>query len=430
MTKGYDLLRAAIEEKIHSNVKYLKKELFTEEELFAYKLFDSYYLESGGEIPPMEFFLREGIRFPEPITLPGEKTSFLYNYGLVVKRQKSQAFINFVDEAKFCRDLDKQKELTENYLSYLNKFNLYQNTFSNEEIIGLSWEKYQRNKELQKKGKLLGVSSGWRAFDELIHYYQPGNLYIFSGRRNLGKSYLIARQVLKALIDRMRVMLVSMEMTAEEFADRFAAIQCRINPDDIMQGRLSLADEEKFLTTKENFDQYDLRIVEGNFDKKIVDLIAEIKEYHPDIVFIDGSYMLQPDNKYLKSDWEKQGHIHELLKTALALECNLPVVCTVQEKRGRKGIDEGTVSRSDMIESVASVLVSIQHVKGNDHRRLLDIIKNRHGKPGSFIINFNFSDMDMDINDEDTQRHRENRRNGNRAAAQNQHMQNLNAQMR
>jgi hypothetical protein len=220
-----------------------------------------------------------------------------------------------------------------------------------------------------------------------------------------------------------------MEMTAEEFADRLVAIQCGLSPDEIMGGKLSLADEEKFKTTKENFDQYQLRIVEGNFDKKIIDLIAEIKEYRPDIVFIDGSYMLKPDDKYLRSDWEKQGHVHELLKTALALECNLPVVCTVQERRGKKGVDEGTVSRSDIIEQIASVLVSIQHVRGNEHRRLLEVIKNRHGRHGLFIMNFNFSDMDMSINEEDTQRHREQRRNGEARQDQQNHMRGLEQQM-
>lgn len=411
MTKGLNLLRAAIEEKGHSNVRYLKENLFTPEELPAYKFFIEYYGETGGEIPPLEAFLRKGIKFPAPVSIPGKDNSFLYNYRLVVERQKFEKFNEFLESSKNCRNVKLQRELAEKYLSSVNGLELEQKVYDAEQLIDLSWRKYQLNKELVDKGELLGVSSGWSEFDHLIHFYQPGNLYVFSGRRNLGKSYLIARMVLRALVKRSKVLLVTMEMTAEEFADRLATIQCAIDPDDLMEGRLPPDKFEKYKTTVENFSQYPLRTVEGGFDKTVFDVIADTKEFRPDIVFIDGSYMLNVEG-FFKSDWEKQGRIHEMLKMALAKECKVPVVCTVQEKRGKKGIDEGTVSRSDIIEQITSVLVSISKVKGNEHKRLLNIMKNRHGKCSQFVINFCFDKMNMNIDIEETRKVRDKFRNG------------------
>ena len=92
MTQGHDLLRAAIREGGQSNVRLLKPELFTSDELPAFNFFNRYYLSHAGELPPLEAFLREGIALDEPIQIPGQETSFLYKYELVVRRQKSKLF--------------------------------------------------------------------------------------------------------------------------------------------------------------------------------------------------------------------------------------------------------------------------------------------------------------------------------------------------
>jgi replicative DNA helicase len=214
-----------------------------------------------------------------------------------------------------------------------------------------------------------------------------------------------------------------MEMTAEEISDRLVAIHLKINPDDLLEGRLSPENKEKFLITKDNFEQYNLRVIEGNMVKNLTELISEARDYNPDIVFIDGSYMLRPDRFDNESDWLAQGKVHQILKTDLAMKSNVPVVCTVQENRLRKQSKDGDgiIARSDIIEQVASTVISIQRLKGNEQRRVLEIVKNRHGRHGKIVINFIFRNMNMDIDEEETHKEQEKLRNAE--AKQNQHQQ-------
>jgi hypothetical protein len=190
VSKGHDLLRAAIRESGHSNVKLLKPELFNPDEIAAYKFFNKFYYETG-QLPPLEAFLREGIDLPDPVQIPGQETSFLYNYRVVIERQKSNLFENLLEESKkYIRkgDVNSQKSLAEKYISECNKFDLHRSTYDSDSILDLSWQKYLKNELLKQSGNEIGVSTSWDRLDRMIHRYQPGNLYIFSGIRNLGKT--------------------------------------------------------------------------------------------------------------------------------------------------------------------------------------------------------------------------------------------------
>jgi replicative DNA helicase len=421
LTCGHDLLRAVIKESSQANIRLLREELFSEEELPAFRFLDNFYREHG-EIPPYSAFIRKGLEFSPEISIPGEDPSFVYYYNLCVERQKFNRFADFVDTAKNCRDVKKQKELTEDYLSYLTKFDIYRESYGSEDFINLSWDKYQYNKSLKESGEAIGVTTGWPELDEILNFLQPGNLYVLSGRRNLGKSYILARMVMKALISRRRVLFVTMEMTAEEMADRMVALHLGVDPSDILHGRLSLQDEQRFEVTKDEYSQYPLKVIGGNLDKSLIELISEVKEYRPDVVFIDGSYMLKEENKYLRNDWEKQGNIHQVLKTKLAMQCNVPVFVSVQENRQSKGLKngDGIVSRSDIIEQLATALISIKGVQNNENRRLLDIVKNRHGRHDRLMINFVFRNMDLKFDEEGTARAREELRGQQNRRAQQQ----------
>jgi hypothetical protein len=66
----------------------------------------------------------------------------------------------------------------------------------------------------------------------------------------------------------------------------------------------------------------------GEYNVEFIE--SKIRQYKPDVVYIDGVYMLKSQGK---SDWEKQTEISRAIKQ-VALNLNVPIVGTMQANRG------------------------------------------------------------------------------------------------
>ncbi len=407
MARGLDLISAAISEGGHSGISKLKPELFLREEISAYTFLMSYYVRYG-ELPSREIFAQNGIELPE---LSGQSISFQYHYDETLRRAKynlARDCIPKYQDAIKNNNLDLFESLQHDLILDLNQFNDDRGVFDSNSIYELVTDSYNRNLEMRLNGVSNAILSGWEPLDLVVHGYRPGDLIVFAGRRGAGKSYILAKQALHAIISRKKVLYVTMEMQALSTANRFAAIQLKLNPDHIITTSLSEQDWNRLNVTTENFNQYPLRMIEGKFSKSVTNILSEVKEFRPDILFIDGSYLLKTDDRY-RQRWEVQAAIHEELKTRIALDCNIPVVCAVQQNRASRGIKDGdgTVAGSDVIESLASVLVLTGHIKNKSQRRLLNIVKNRDGANDLFAINYSFDGVNLDYDPEETRAQRD-----------------------
>jgi len=431
VSNGFDLIASIIREGGHSGIKQLKPELFLRDEKPAYDLLMGYYLRHG-ELPPFELFARNRIDLPETTNIPGRDTSFNYNFESVCQRAQYNIAVdssNRVQDAIKDKDINLYKEIILESLRNFSRFDPEITSFDASVVMEEVWEEYKLKEQQTLNRACTSILAGWEPLDRLVGGYGPGDLIVFSGRRGAGKSYMVARQVLRSVIKRHRVVFVTMEMTAQQMARRLAAIHLKLDPTKIKDAALSAGDRRKFNTMVDNFDQYPIKIIEGNLNRTVTDLIAEAREYRPDIVFIDGSYLLISDDRSIRSHWEKQASIHQSLKTQLAIGNRIPVVCSVQQNRASKTIKDGDgiVAGSDVIEQLASVLVSVQKVKGNKYRRRFNLVKNRDGPEGVFIINYIFNKLDMDVNVEDTRKENEKM---DRIQAQQDHNNSLNRNMR
>ena len=311
MARGLDLISATISEGGHSGISKLKRELFLGEELPAYNFLMDYYVRYG-ELPSLEIFAQNGTELP---ALTGPSVSFQYHYDETLRRAKFNIATDYIAKYNTAiqnNNVEAFEQLQHDIILDLNHFSDDRGTFDSNSIYELVVDSYNTNLEMRLNGVSNAILSGWEPLDHIVHGYRPGDLIIFAGRRGAGKSYVLAKQALHAIISRKKVLYVTMEMQALSTANRFAAIQLKLNPDHIINTNLSPQNLNRLRTTAEHFQHYPLRMIEGKFSKSVTNILSEVKEFRPDILFIDGSYLLKTDGKF-RQRWEIQAAIHEEL---------------------------------------------------------------------------------------------------------------------
>lgn len=130
----------------------------------------------------------------------------------------------------------------------------------------------------------------------------------------------------------------------------------------------------------------------------VKDVLHKIEEHKPDIVFIDGAYMLRLDNKSSsKARWETIMNTVEVLKKA-AMQKNIPIVATFQFDQKSKEQSLGSIMGGQAIGQIASVAIGLSDDKEGNlaniahvQYKLLNLIKGRNGEQGIIQLRFDMS---------------------------------------
>lgn len=266
------------------------------------------------------------------------------------------------------------------------------------ELGGIVVERYT---QYHHNPGLTGVPSGWATLDTQTGGYQPGDVVSWVARTGVGKTNLLLHQALHAWEQGFRVLFITMEMALAQLGARIMGMYAKINPEYIRKGMLS-TDAFTRLNHQAACLEQDTRMVffAGNFHKTVSQVDGVIDEFNPDIVFIDGVYLVQPTQKAHRSRQEKVTELYDELKT-VAITRDRPLICTTQfnrqsGNRGRLGSLE-TVGYSDAIVTHSSLVISI--VDGDPPyqktRRKLSFLKGREGEQGETTINYLFSPINF-----------------------------------
>jgi replicative DNA helicase len=231
----------------------------------------------------------------------------------------------------------------------------------------------------------------------------PYNNFVAGGMvtHNSGKTYVLLGQAKHAWESAFSVLLVTMEMTVSQITRRMVAMAAGINPDFIRTGRLSYYANRRFTRTVEEFRSTDrFHIYSGGKRKRPSDVEILIQEYRPDIVYVDGMHLMNPDDSRASQRNERVSSIMDSLNQ-LTIDHTIPIICTTHLNRaaGTKGKAASleTVAYSDAIGTHSSLVLSVSdglppHQKD---QRILKFIKGREGETGSITTNFCFRPMNF-----------------------------------
>lgn len=247
-----------------------------------------------------------------------------------------------------------------------------------------------------------GIPTGWRDFDSTIGGYQKGDLVSWVARMGVGKSYLLIKQAISAWEAGYNVLFVTMEMSITQIVRRVVGLGSGINPDYLRKGTLdtySINRVERYVNELVHAERFN--IFAGSFSKKVSDLELLIHELSPDIIFIDGAYLMRPDiSPKSGSRIERVAEVYDELKK-LTITCDRPIITTSQFSRqaGKRGKDGSleSISFSDAIAMHSSIVLSIKEGAPpyERTRRDVEVLKGREGESGTFPINYCFSPMNL-----------------------------------
>tara|TARA_A100001015_G_scaffold321271_1_gene451137 strand:+ start:562 stop:2055 length:1494 start_codon:yes stop_codon:yes gene_type:complete len=175
----------------------------------------------------------------------------------------------------------------------------------------------------ENKGKLSGISSGFLAVDDLLGGLHKSDLIVLAGRPSMGKTALATNMAYNAASnkeERKSVAFFSLEMSAEQLANRILAEQALLSSDQIRRGKL----------TKEDF----------------VKLSEVSKEISSNKLFIDDTPAINVSTLRTRA---------RRLKRKLDTELGLIVVDYLQLMRGSKKYENRVQEISEITQGLKSV---------------------------------------------------------------------------
>jgi len=254
---------------------------------------------------------------------------------------------------------------------------------------------------------LTGIPTGWTTTDEETGGYQNGDLITIVARPGIGKTFILIHKAKAAFLAGYSVLFVSMEMTLTQIGSRFHSIHAGINPKYVRKGMLSTMMYRKLresILTLDNCNRFHLYA--GNMQKKVDDLDLLVQELNPDIIYIDGMYLMKSSsNGYKTSRWDNVAAVVDDLKK-MTIARDRPIVTTTQFGRdagsgGKQGSLEN-IGYSDTIGTHSSLVYGLRPgpTLGTDEnpKKHLDIefLKGREGEQGGMTIKYSFAPVCFD----------------------------------
>ncbi|MDE2305940.1 MAG: replicative DNA helicase [Gammaproteobacteria bacterium] len=251
------------------------------------------------------------------------------------------------------------------------------------------------------EGKMTGISSGFKALDEMTSGLQPGDLIVVAGRPSMGKTTLAVNIAENAALGSDKsAAIFSMEMSAESLTLRMISSLGRINQANLRSGRLH----------EDDWPRIDSAMTQLSNARIFVDETPALtptevrararrlkRERGLDLIVVDYLQLMQVAG----TKENRATEISEISRSlkALAKELKVPVIALSQLNRGVEQRVEKKPVMSDLresgaIEQDADVILLIYREEvyepNTTRKGIADIIiaKQRNGPTGEVQLTF------------------------------------------
>jgi replicative DNA helicase len=256
---------------------------------------------------------------------------------------------------------------------------------------------YNDVEKRSKQNDIFGVPTGFTELDRLLQGLQPSDLVIVAGRPGMGKTSLLLSVVKHAAqVRKKRVAVFTLEMSAEQMAQRLVAQETGIDTQRMRAGKLT--DDEWPLFTHAIEILGDTRLFLDD-TAAISPLQMRTKsrrlhlEYGLDLIVVDYLQLMSGGGKF-ENRVQEVSFISRQLKV-LAKELNVPVLAAAQlsravEQRADKHPVLSDLRESGSIEMDADVVAFLYRSEQPDAANLVDVIvaKHRNGPTGTVQLAF------------------------------------------
>ena len=242
--------------------------------------------------------------------------------------------------------------------------------------------RYAEYLKLQQNKGIDGYTTPFPTLDEATQGFHDGEFILVVARQGVGKTWLtniLAHQNLK---EGLRVLYFTKEMPSRQVARRFDALEFDLSYQDLRKGSLNSFKEAEWSKAVKNpmKGKGELFIV-GEESGGVSHVSAKIERHKPDIVYIDGMYLMDDDQR-ARDNWLKIGNISRDLKK-LSKRVQVPIMATDQFNRqadNSKG-DASHIAYGDIAKDADVILGLFQDEDQRLNKRMtLKVLKQREGE--------------------------------------------------
>lgn len=243
----------------------------------------------------------------------------------------------------------------------------------------------ERYTSVAGSGGCIGIPYPWDVLNEETQGIQNGNYIVLYGRPKSMKSWVaIYMAVFAYLKARRRVLYYTREMPQMQIAQRVAAAMCGVDYRAFKNGQLD-----------PNLFQYVQAVLQGLVHDELSAgkhghqpcfvitadrsangggiswLEAKIAEVQPDLVFVDGVYLMRDDRSNQRTaDWKSILHISQDLRQ-VALNKNIGVVAVTQANKKSdqiRGDAFEDMAYTDAFNQDADAVFKVKHIMKRDEQ--------------------------------------------------------------
>jgi len=304
-----------------------------------------------------------------------------------------------MDESKELKDLI---EIAESEMMKVGQKEVRQTIVSIETILA---ESFERLDDLHKdKNKIRGVTTGFRAMDDLLAGLQKSDLFILAGRPSMGKTAFVlnlAHNV--ATLSKEPVLIFSLEMSKEQLVDRLLSMESGVDAWALRTGNLTDTDFEKISHAMGTLSEVPI-LFDDTPGITVSDLRTKARrEAHKQplgLIIIDYLQLMSGGSRFGGSDNRTQ-EISEISRglKGIARELNVPLIALSQlsrsvESRNPPHPQLADLRESGSIEQDADVVAFIYredyYNPETDRKSIMDIFvkKHRNGPTGNIELYF------------------------------------------
>jgi replicative DNA helicase len=252
--------------------------------------------------------------------------------------------------------------------------------------IDLTKNTEQRYKEYQalQNAEFLGIPTGFAKIDEATAGLQGGQLVTIIAPPKTGKSQIALKMAINIHLQGKSPMFQSFEMNNHEQQQRHDAMRSNISHGRLRRGKLLPAEESRYIDVLNKMEtEHSFHLVDAVNGITVSALAAKIEQTKPDIVFVDGVYLMLDEVSGEMNTPQAITNITRGMKR-LAQRIDKPIVITTQTllwKMRAGKVTADSIGYSSSFFQDSDVILGLEPIDEDEELRNLKVVASRNCGP-------------------------------------------------
>jgi replicative DNA helicase len=216
---------------------------------------------------------------------------------------------------------------------------------------------------------LLGMATGFTLIDQATAGLQPGQLIVIIAPPKTGKSVVALQTAVNLHEDGFVPMFQSFEMSNHEQQTRHDAMRSNISHARLTRGGLKTDEEARYQKALKRMESmHNFYLTDSSSAQTVSGLFAKIEKLQPDVVFVDGVYLMLDEVSGEQNTAVALTNITRNLKR-LAQKTKKPIVVTTQVlewKMKKNRVSAGAIGYSSSFFQDADVILALERQDPED----------------------------------------------------------------